>query len=113
MGNNKSWHFSGCETDNQIDGVAKLAPIVACYAGKPEMLERVEEATRVTQNNDICVAVTLAAARLVMYDWQHELWHMYIQLSTICHRNKAIYFSSIWYLDGSIWQFKLCVEVVY
>ncbi|KTG06398.1 hypothetical protein cypCar_00036620, partial [Cyprinus carpio] len=55
----------GCETDNQIDGVAKLAPIVACYAGKPEMLERVEEATRVTQNNDICVAVTLAAARFL------------------------------------------------
>uniref|UniRef100_A0A8C2EFL2 Selenoprotein J n=1 Tax=Cyprinus carpio TaxID=7962 RepID=A0A8C2EFL2_CYPCA len=56
---------TGCETDNQIDGVAKLAPIVACYAGKPEMLERVEEATRVTQNNDICVAVTLAAARFL------------------------------------------------
>lgn len=58
---------SGCETDNQIDGVAKLAPIVACYAGKPEMLERVEEAIRVTQNNDMCVAVTLAAARLVLH----------------------------------------------
>lgn len=83
IGNNKSllWHFSGCENDNQIDGVAKLAPIVAFYAGKPEMLERVEEATRVTQNNDMCVAVTLAAARLVMYDWQHELWHMYILYS--------------------------------
>ncbi len=45
-----------------------MAPIVACYAGKPEMLERIEEAIRVTQNNDICVAVTLAAARLVIYD---------------------------------------------
>ncbi|KAK9979586.1 hypothetical protein ABG768_013008 [Culter alburnus] len=56
---------TGCENDNQIDGVAKLAPIVACYAGKPEMLERVEEATRVTQNNDMCVAVTLAAARFL------------------------------------------------
>lgn len=56
---------TGCETDNQIDGVAKLAPIVACYAGKPEMLERVEEAIRVTQNNDMCVAVTLAAARFL------------------------------------------------
>ncbi|TRY93710.1 hypothetical protein DNTS_029411 [Danionella cerebrum] len=52
-----------CETDNQIDGIAKLAPIVAFYAGKPEMLERVEEAVRVTQNNDLCVAVTLTAAR--------------------------------------------------
>ncbi|KAA0719072.1 hypothetical protein E1301_Tti007610 [Triplophysa tibetana] len=56
---------TGCETDNQIDGVAKLAPIVACYAGKPEMLERVEEAIRVTQNDDMCVAVTLTAARFL------------------------------------------------
>ncbi|KAL1280157.1 hypothetical protein QQF64_014757 [Cirrhinus molitorella] len=72
---------TGCETDNQIDGVAKLAPIIACYAGKPEMLERVEEATRVTQNNDICVAVTLAAARFLehfilnvgqSYNWTHS-----------------------------------------
>ncbi|TRY93708.1 hypothetical protein DNTS_029411 [Danionella cerebrum] len=54
-----------CETDNQIDGIAKLAPIVAFYAGKPEMLERVEEAVRVTQNNDLCVAVTLTAARFL------------------------------------------------
>lgn len=46
-----------------MDGIAKLAPIVAFYAGKPEMLEKVEAAVRVTQNNDACVAETLAAAR--------------------------------------------------
>lgn len=56
---------SGCEDDCQIDGIAKLAPIVAFYAGKPEMLEKVEDAVRVTQNNDACVAETLAAARWV------------------------------------------------
>lgn len=56
---------SGCEDDCQIDGIAKLAPIVAFYAGKPEMLEKVEAAVRVTQNNDACVAETLAAARWV------------------------------------------------
>lgn len=54
---------SGCENDCQIDGITKLAPIVAFYAGKPEMLEKVEVAVRVTQNNDACVADTLAAAR--------------------------------------------------
>lgn len=54
---------SGCEVDCQIDGIAKLAPIVAFYAGKPEMLEKVEDAVRVTQNDDACVAETLAAAR--------------------------------------------------
>lgn len=46
-----------------MDGIAKLAPIVAFYAGKPEMLDKVEAAVRVTQNNDACVAETLAAAR--------------------------------------------------
>lgn len=54
---------SGCDDDNQMDGITKLAPVVALYAGRPEMLERVEDAIRVTQNNDMCVAVTLVAAR--------------------------------------------------
>uniref|UniRef100_A0A3Q1BEE8 Selenoprotein J n=1 Tax=Amphiprion ocellaris TaxID=80972 RepID=A0A3Q1BEE8_AMPOC len=53
------------KTDCQIDGIAKLAPIVAFYAGHPDMLEKVEQATRVTQNNDECVAETLAAARFL------------------------------------------------
>ncbi|KAK5602981.1 hypothetical protein CRENBAI_017292 [Crenichthys baileyi] len=56
---------TGCETDCQIDGIAKLAPIVAFYAGQPDMLEKVEQAVRVTQNNDECVAETLAAARFL------------------------------------------------
>uniref|UniRef100_A0A3B5LF56 Selenoprotein J n=1 Tax=Xiphophorus couchianus TaxID=32473 RepID=A0A3B5LF56_9TELE len=55
----------GCDVDCQIDGVTKLAPVVAMFAGRPEMLEKVESATRVTQNNDMCVAVTLAAARFL------------------------------------------------
>lgn len=58
---------TGCENDCQIDGIAKLAPVVAFYAGKPDMLEKVEQATRVTQNNDGCVAETLAAARSVCF----------------------------------------------
>ncbi|MED6260583.1 hypothetical protein ATANTOWER_023510, partial [Ataeniobius toweri] len=56
---------SGCDVDCQIDGVTKLAPVVAMFAGRPEMLEKVESAIRVTQNNDMCVAVTLAAARFL------------------------------------------------
>lgn len=55
--------FQGCDTDCQMDGVTKLAPVVAMYAGRPEMLEKVEKAIRVTQNNDMCVAETLMAAR--------------------------------------------------
>ncbi|KAG5847365.1 hypothetical protein ANANG_G00125270 [Anguilla anguilla] len=55
---------TGCE-DDQIDGIAKLAPIVARYAGKPELLEKVEDAIRVTQDSDLCIAETLAAARIL------------------------------------------------
>lgn len=55
--------LKGSAEDNQMDGVTKLPPVVAIYAGRPEMLEKVEAAVRVTQNNDACVAVTLAAAR--------------------------------------------------
>uniref|UniRef100_A0A3B4ASI8 Selenoprotein J n=1 Tax=Periophthalmus magnuspinnatus TaxID=409849 RepID=A0A3B4ASI8_9GOBI len=56
---------TGSETDCQIDGVTKLAPLVAMFAGRPEMLDKVETAVRVTQNDDMCVAVTLAAARIL------------------------------------------------
>uniref|UniRef100_H3AFR5 Selenoprotein J n=2 Tax=Latimeria chalumnae TaxID=7897 RepID=H3AFR5_LATCH len=56
---------TGCDRDQQIDCITKLAPIVSLYAGKPEMLEKVEEVVRVTQNTDICVALALAAARLL------------------------------------------------
>lgn len=56
-------YITGDENDCQMDGIAKMAPVVAFYAGKPEMLEKVEAAVRVTQNNDACVAETLAAAR--------------------------------------------------
>ncbi|KAK7945117.1 hypothetical protein WMY93_000845 [Mugilogobius chulae] len=63
--------ITGCETDCQIDGIAKIAPIVAFYAGKPEMLEKVEDAIRVTQNYDPCVAETLAAARFL----EHYILH--------------------------------------
>ncbi|KAJ3594375.1 hypothetical protein NHX12_003682 [Muraenolepis orangiensis] len=62
---------TGCVTDMQMDGVAKLAPVVAFYAGKPDMLARVESAVRVTQTNDTCVAETLAAARVL----EHFILH--------------------------------------
>ncbi|KAG7242268.1 hypothetical protein INR49_024024 [Caranx melampygus] len=56
---------TGSEEDCQMDGVTKLAPVVAMFAGQPQMLEKVERAVRVTQNNDMCVAVTLVAARFL------------------------------------------------
>uniref|UniRef100_A0A8C4ZPS5 Uncharacterized protein n=1 Tax=Gadus morhua TaxID=8049 RepID=A0A8C4ZPS5_GADMO len=54
-----------CEVDCQMDCVTKIAPVVAMFAGRAQMLDKVEMAVRVTQNNDICVAMALAAARFV------------------------------------------------
>ena len=53
----------GCEVDCQMDCVTKIAPVVAMFAGRAQMLDKVEMAVRVTQNNDMCVAMALAAAR--------------------------------------------------
>lgn len=56
---------TGSDVDCQMDGVTKLAPVVAMFAGRPDMLEKVESVIRVTQNDDLCVAVTLSAARIL------------------------------------------------
>ena len=55
--------FAGCPTDHQMDCVAKLAPLVAMYAGREDLLQKAEAATRVTQDDDIAVAVGRAYAR--------------------------------------------------
>lgn len=56
---------TGSDTDDQMDCVAKIAPLVALFAGKPELMEAVEDAIRVTQNNDFTVTIGMAAARLI------------------------------------------------
>eukprot|EP00062_Callorhinchus_milii_P003458 gi/632940757/ref/XP_007885488.1/ PREDICTED: crystallin J1B-like [Callorhinchus milii] len=58
---------TGSKVDKQMDCIAKLAPLVALYAGKEELLTKVEDAVRVTQNVDMCVALALAAARFLEY----------------------------------------------
>ena len=55
---------TGSDDDIQIDAVTRIAPVVALYAGRRDMLIKVEEMIRVTQNNDIPVAFALAAARV-------------------------------------------------
>lgn len=40
----------------------KVVPVTCLYAGKPELKEKVEEAIRVHQNNDVAVAFGVAAA---------------------------------------------------
>lgn len=54
--------LSGIE-DNQMDCVVNVVCVVALYAGRPEMLDRVEEVITVTQNSDVNLAVAFTAAR--------------------------------------------------
>jgi len=49
--------------DNQVPSFSKLPPLVTCYAGDPTLLQRVEEAIRITNNNDEAVMFSLFAAR--------------------------------------------------
>lgn len=61
---------------------AQVPAIVAKYAGKPDLLEAVEEAVRVQQNNTYAVAVGLAAARIlekvVLVSWQPTWGNIYV-----------------------------------
>lgn len=55
----------GDKEDSQADGAAKIAAVVGLYAGKEELLARVEEAVRLTQNTDEAVEHTLVFARIL------------------------------------------------
>ena len=57
------YFFVGSETSDSMECVVNIVPVVALYAGKPEMLEKVEAVIRHTQLCDIAVAGGLAAAR--------------------------------------------------
>ncbi|XP_019643438.1 PREDICTED: crystallin J1A-like [Branchiostoma belcheri] len=56
---------TGSDTDTQADGAAKVAPLVALYAGQPDMLAKVEAAVRVTQNHQVALSAALANARIL------------------------------------------------
>merc|ERR1712232_541658 len=63
---NRGKHWPHCGTnDAQADCFVRIVPVVALYAGRPELLERVEQAVRVTQDNSPSVAVAQAFARLL------------------------------------------------
>lgn len=51
--------------DEQVDGCCKVAPLVALYAGSPNLLPTVEKAVRVTQNTDTAVAFACGFARVL------------------------------------------------
>lgn len=59
-------HWPNCGTDDaQADCFIRVVPVVALYAGQLELLDRVEDAVRITQNNPAAVAVGQAFARVL------------------------------------------------
>lgn len=60
----RQWPACGTR-DGSSDCFVKIAPVVAAYAGTPELLERVADVVRVTQNNRVTVAYAQAAARIL------------------------------------------------
>jgi len=61
---NKAYPDCG-SSDEQIDECTKIAPLVALYAGKEELLDHAEVAIRTTQNTDATVAFGLAYVRIL------------------------------------------------
>eukprot|EP00747_Dinoflagellata_sp_TGD_P183904 gnl/TRDRNA2_/TRDRNA2_39110_c0_seq2.p1 gnl/TRDRNA2_/TRDRNA2_39110_c0~~gnl/TRDRNA2_/TRDRNA2_39110_c0_seq2.p1 ORF type:complete len:422 (+),score=70.71 gnl/TRDRNA2_/TRDRNA2_39110_c0_seq2:75-1340(+) len=60
----KRWPQTGTR-DCSSDCFVKIVPVVAAYAGAPEMLDRVADVVKVTQNNNVTVAYASAAARVL------------------------------------------------
>lgn len=59
-----AWDQLGSD-DPQVDCCVKIVPICAAYAGNEEMLEVVEDAIRLTQDNDEAVSFGCAFARVL------------------------------------------------
>ena len=63
---NSGMHWPRCGTsDSQIDSCIKIVPVVAMYAGHEDMLLEVEDAIRVSQDNEDAVAFGLVSLVLL------------------------------------------------
>ncbi|XP_050409605.1 crystallin J1A [Patella vulgata] len=51
--------------DKSADCCIRMVPVVALYAGQPDMLERVRQVVQVTQNDELLIAAALAGARIL------------------------------------------------
>lgn len=66
----------GHPDDEQMDCVAKIPPVVAMFAGHPDLLNYVEQVIRMTEDNDFAVVIGLAAARYYRFLAQHSRHHL-------------------------------------
>jgi hypothetical protein len=62
----QGYHYPECGTgDAQADCFVRIVPVVALYAGHPDLLEKVAEAVSITQDNPPAIAVGQAFARIL------------------------------------------------
>lgn len=58
--------FPDCGSDDeQVDGCCKVAPLVALFAGRADLLPTVDKAIRVTQNTDVAASYGCGFARVL------------------------------------------------
>ena len=63
-GKNVSDLEEGDENDDP-DNISRLVAVVACYAGKPELLDQAEDVALQLQTSDVMVAVLLTVCRVM------------------------------------------------
>jgi len=62
---NGGHHWPECGTPNAMEFPVRIIPVVALYAGRPEMLNRVDEVVRLMQDHPAVVSVGQAYARML------------------------------------------------
>ncbi|XP_071511473.1 crystallin J1A-like [Diadema antillarum] len=62
---------TGSERSKDMHAIIQVVPVAALYAGRPEMLDKVEEAVSVTMTADEAIVHSLVAARIV----EHYILH--------------------------------------
>ena len=56
-----------CGGDSQVDCILRIIPVVALYAGTEQMMDKVHQVVKLTQNNSKAIAYAEAAARLLEF----------------------------------------------
>ncbi|MFC1824235.1 ADP-ribosylglycohydrolase family protein [Thermodesulfobacteriota bacterium] len=51
--------------DQQLPAISKLPPLIACHAGTGKLEDVIEDAVRVTNNNDLAVPFAFAAGKII------------------------------------------------
>lgn len=60
----KTWDEAG-QDDSQANGIAKVALIVARYAGSHDLLDKIESMVRILQNNDLSVSSSKLVGKIL------------------------------------------------